>query len=219
MKRSEYKKPLDAEDRRRERNRKRLTAEYEKEREAMRRYQKATEKQVQHLYEIINESPEDYTREQKDWLDEYAIKHGIEIPINYAVRYDFGQVFGSEEAERLTPIFNKYILKEEHAADMVRAIMNCQVNGITVKNKRNLALFFDLLRECGKVCEEWKSVIEKQKLFAGRSGVLTAKKVAKALQEAKERVSLMNNPNGDTKSERITKKMLADMREVINTIE
>lgn len=218
MKRSEYKKPLDAEDRRRERNRKRLTAEYEKEREAMRRYQKATEKQVQHLYELINESPGDYTREQKDFLDEYAIKHGIEIPINYAVRYDLGRVFGEEEAERLTPIFNKYILKEEHAADMVRAIMNCQVNGITVKNKRNLALFFDMMRECGKVCEEWKSVLEKQKLFAGRSGVLTAKTIAKALQEAKERVLLMNNPNGDTKSERITKKMLAEMREVINTL-
>lgn len=219
MKRSEYKKPLDAEDRRRERNRKRLTAEYEKEREAMRRYQKATEKQVQHLYELINESPGDYTREQKDWLDEYAIKHGIDIPINYAVRYDLGRVFSEEEAERLTPVLNRYILKEEHAADMVRAIMNCQVNGITVKNKRNLALFFDLLRECEKVCEEWKSVLEKQKIFCGRSGVLTAKKVAKALQKAKERVMLMNNPDGDTKSERATKKMLAEMREVINTIE
>ena len=219
MKRSEYKKPLDAEDRRRERNRKRLTAEYEKEREAMRRYQKATEKQVQHLYELINESPGDYTREQKDFLDEYAIKHGIEIPINYAVRYDLGRVFSEEEAERLTPIFNKYILKEEHAADMVRAIMNCQANGITVKNKRNLALFFDQMRECGAVCEEWRSVIEKQNLFIGRSGgALTAKAIAKALQEAKERVSMMNNPNGDSKSERITKKMLAEMREVINTL-
>ena len=220
MKRSEYKKPLDAEDRRRERNGKRLTAEYEKEREAMRRYQEATEKQVQHLYELINESPDDYTREQKDFLEEYAIKHGIDIPINYAVRYDLGRVFSEEEAERLTPIFNKYILKEEHAADMVRAIMNCQVNGITVKNKRNLALFFDQMRERGKVCEEWKSVLEKQNLFVGRSGgALTAKAIAKALQEAKERVSLMNNPNGDTKRERITKKMLADMRKEINTIE
>ena len=219
MKRSEYKKPLDAEDRRRERNRKRLTAEYEKEQEAKRRYQEATEKQVQHLYELINESPDDYTREQKDWLDEYAVKHGIEIPINYAVRYDFGRVFREEEAERLTPIFNKYILAEEHAADMVRAIINVQVSGITVKNKRNLALFFDQMRKRGKVCEEWKSVIEKQNLFVGRSGgALTAKAIAKALQEAKKRVMLMNNPNGDSKSERMTKKMLAEMREVINTL-
>lgn len=219
MKRGEYKKPLNAEDRRRERNRKRLTAEYEKEQEAKRRYQEATEKQVQHLYELINESPGDYTREQKDFLDEYAIKHGIDIPINYAVRYDFGRVFSEEEAERLTPIFNAYILKEEHAADMVRAIINVQVNGITVKNKRNLALFFDIMRECGAVCDEWKIVIEKQNLFVGRSGgALTAKAIAKALQEAKGRVMLMNNPNGDSKSERMTKKMLAEMREAVNNL-
>lgn len=218
MKRGIIKRPSSSEDKRRVRAAQKLR-ELKKERDkSMRKYEAKLEKQLLHICEKIWLAPDKFTSDQKDFADRLAVEHGIEMPINYDCFYNFGRVFSKEEAERLTPIFNRYILKDKQSPDIVCAIMNCQVSGIMIKNKRDLAILFDMLCESGNVCREWKKVIEEQKLFYGKAGALSAKVISKALQLKKERISMMNNPNGDTKSEINTKNMLKEMHETIHLI-
>lgn len=189
MKRGIIKRPSSSEDRRRERAIRKLRELKEEQDDSMRKYEAKLEKQLQRIYEKISSNPSKFTPEQKDFCDRLAIKHGIEIPILYDSHFNFGHIFSDDEAEVLLPIFNKYLTIEEQTTDTIKLLLNCQYSRLTVKNERNMSMFFFLMYKRGIICKQWKSVIEENKLFLSRNlKPLTAKILDKQHDEITKRV-------------------------------
>lgn len=105
------------------------------------------------------------------------------------VKYPFGYDFTREQIEKLTEIFNLYIseMPFKLSVKQVETIFTTHeyIGYMRVKN-RPLAFMFDELSTKGMVCNNWQEVIEKNGLFASKSGKkLKAKDLSVALSRYK----------------------------------
>lgn len=211
---------VSAEDRRRAKSVRALRAlkkKREEEQERIKKYNALLEKQVIHIYDDIAKSPDNFTVEQKQWLDRFAIEHGIEIPINYETVVNFGRTFSKSDAVILQPIFNQFLLAEELSPEDIMTLLNCLIGGFVVKNQRYVASFFQMMADKNVICKEWKSVCEQNSLLLSQSGkCLTAKDLAKCRDAIKAREEDINYR--DSIANKKLRAMFNEMKRVIREI-